>query len=130
MTKVEQQTQERDRQSPEEQTRAGERDRQPERARLNGPELLARAALAGVSLLEMPPLRLEELAALLGNQGMEALLEQQMIPLEEARFTLPEAVETAPFPVPDGDPALAGPPSGLTAGEQGGRAFDPGGLSY
>lgn len=91
---------------------------------------MARAALEGASLLEMPPARLEELAALLGNQGMAALLEQQSLPLEETRFALPEAAQTEPFPVPECDPALAPEPPVLTVGESGGRAFDPAGLSY
>ena len=126
---MEQQIQERDRQRPEEQTRRTPEARQPERERLVGPGQVARAALEEVSLLEMPPARLEELAALMGNQGMVALLEQQSLPLEETWFTLPEAAQTEPFPVPACDPALAPELPALTAGE-GGRAFDPAGLSY
>ena len=91
---------------------------------------MAQALMAGLSLLELPPLRLEELAALMGNQGMADLLEQQSIPLEETRFTLPEPVETTPWPVPETELMLSDPPLDLTAGEQGGRAFDPVGLVY
>ena len=91
--------------------------------------MLLRAALEGASLLEMPPARLEELASLLGNQGMEALLQQQALPAETCTFSLPPDLETVPFPVPGDAPALTGPPAGLAA-EATGRAFDPAGLSY
>ena len=128
---MEQQTQQgRERQRPEEQHTARTRERNPERERLSGPGQLAQALMAGVSLLDLPPLRLEELAALMGNQGMADLLEQQSIPLEETRFTLPEPVGTTPWPVPETELILSDPPPDLTAGEQGGRAFDPAGLVY
>ena len=73
----------------------------------------------------MPPGRLEELAAWLGNQGMADLLERQALPLEEARFPLPQAVETQPFPVPEDAPVPTAQPPSLTAGEPGSRAYDP-----
>ena len=83
----------------------------------------------GASLLEMPPRRLEELAGLVGNQGMTALLEQQALPLEQAPFTLPPEVRTEPFSVPEGEAVLTAEPPVLTAGPAGGRAFDPAGLA-
>ena len=128
---MEQQTQGKERQQrPAEQDRTQTAVRQPERERLSSPGQLALAALEGVSLFEMPPARLETLAALLGNQGMQSLLEQQALPLEEARFTVPGALQTTPFPVPgDASPAVTAPPS-LPAGNSGGRAFDPAGLVY
>lgn len=86
--------------------------------------------LEGASLLDMPPQRLEELAALVGNQSMAALLEQQALPLEEISFLLPEPVETIPYPVPDTEPVPTAQPPALTAGETAGRAFDPAGLVY
>ena len=93
------------------------------------PGLLARAALEGVSLLEMPPAGLEELAALLGNQGMKELLERQALPVEEARLPPLFGVETVPFPVPEGSPPPTAPFPGPPAEEYGGRAFDPAALT-
>ena len=122
---MEQQIQGRDRQHQEEQAPRAAQVRTAERERLSAPGQLARAALEGASLLEMPPARLEELAAWLGNQGMADLLERQALPLEEARFPLPQAVETQPFPVPEDAPVPTAQPPSLTAGEPGGRAFDP-----
>ena len=129
MAEVEQQIREREQQSQEPQNREERESLQPEQERLSGSGQVARAVLEGVSLLEMPPLRLEELAALVGNGEMVALLERQMLPLAETRFSLPKALETAPFPVPDVAALLTQPPTGLSEGEQGGRAFDPAGLS-
>lgn len=129
MTEVEQQIREREQHSQEQQNREERESLQPERERLSGPSQVARAVLEGVPLLEMPPLRLEELAALVGNGEMAALLERQMLPLEETRFSLPKAVETEPFPVPDAVALLTQPPTGLPEGEPGGRAFDPARLS-
>ena len=78
----------------------------------------------------LPPVRLEELAALVGNQGMAALLEGQSLPAEELPFSLPPPLETAPFPVPDTGPVPTAEPPALTGGAPAGRAFDPAGLSY
>lgn len=127
---MEQQIQGRDRQSREQQARGTVREQKPERERLSGPGLLARAVQEGASLLEMPPARLEELAALVGNQGMAALLERQALPVEEASFTVPEAAETEPFSLPETEPVLTAQPPVLTEGESGGRAFDPAGLAF
>ena len=127
---MEQQIQGRDRQSPEQQTRETVRTPQPERERLSGAGILARALQAGAPLLEMPPQRLEELAALIGNQEMEELLEQRALPLEQTQFTLPGKAETTPFLVPENNPVLTAEPTVLTVGESGGRAFDPAGLSF
>ena len=127
---MEQQIQGRDRQSPEQQTRETVRTPQPERERLSGAGILARALQAGAPLLEMPPQRLEELAALIGNQEMEALLEQRALPLEQVSFTLPPEVQTEPFSVPEGETVPTAEPPALTAGPAGGRAFDPAGLSF
>ena len=111
---------------PEEQTR-----RTPERERLlSDAGRILRAASEGASLLEMPPVRLEKLAALVGNQGMAALLEGQSLPAEELPFSLPPPLETAPFPVPDTGPVPIAEPPALTGGAPAGRAFDPAGLIY
>lgn len=127
---MEQQTQGRERQRPEEAARRETQIRTPERERIEGPGLLAQALLEGVPLLEMPPTRLEELAALIGNQGMAALLKQQAPPLEESPFELPPEADTAPFPVPEMPLFFTvQAPEGLSQGE-GGRAFDPAGLVY
>lgn len=87
--------------------------------------------LEGVSLLDMPPQRLEELAALVGNQSMASLLEQQALPWEAVTFSLPaQPVESAPYPVPETVPVPTVHPPALTAGETAGRAFDPAELVY
>lgn len=65
----------------------------------------------------------------MGNQGMGALLERQGLPVEETRFTLPPAVETEPFPVPESGPVRTAEPPALTDGGVGGRAFDPAALA-
>ena len=86
----------------EQQTRA-RTARQPEQTRLSDAGLTARLALEGVSLLDLPPQRLEELAGFIGNSGMLALLELQTPPVEEAEFHMPgQEPGTAPFQVPDG----------------------------
>ena len=89
---------------------------------------MLQGALEGISLLEMPPGRLAELAGLLGNQGMQELLDRQGLPLQQEAFVLPPPVQTAPLAVP-GDlvPETVSPPA-LTAGAWGGRALDPAGL--
>ena len=46
--------------------------------------------LAGESLLDLPPSKLEELAGWVGNQGMAELLELQAGPAEETSFRMPE----------------------------------------
>lgn len=128
---MEQRSQEKTRQT--EQTRETERQtsRIPERERLSGAGYVIRAVAEGASLLDMPPARLEELAGWLGNQNMAALLEAQGGAVAEARFVLPEtAPETAPFPVPETEPLLTGPPQDVTIGETAGRAFDPSALSF
>ena len=66
----------------------------------------------------------------MGNQGMEALLEQQSLPLEETSFTLSQPGETDPFPVPETGPVPTAQPPALTGGDTWGRAFDPAGLVY
>ena len=124
---MEQQIQGRDRQRQEEQAPRAAQVRTAERERLSAPGQLARAALEGASLLEMPPARLEELAAWLGNQGMAQLLERQALPVEETRLTLPEPAQTRPFPVPEGRQLLTASPPELAAQEGAGRAFDPAG---
>lgn len=125
-----QQTQDRDRRTAEKPPQREAEHRAPERERLAGPGLTAQALLEGVSLLDLPPQRLEELAALVGNQGMASLLEQQALPLEEIPFSLPAPVETVPYPVPETAPVFAAQPPSLTVGETAGRAFDPAGLAY
>lgn len=124
-----QQTQNRERQKTERPSRKEAERRTPERERLAGPGLTAQAVLEGAPLWELPPQRLEELAALVGNQGMAALLEGQSLPLEEVPFDLPPEAETAPYPVPDSGPVRTVQPPEL-AGETAGRAFDPAGLVY
>ncbi len=79
---------------------------------------------AGRPLLDLPPEGLEELAAWMGNQGMEELLAAQGPPLEEADFRPPTGEpETEPFPVPEGAPELAD--SQFLNGPVSGQAFDP-----
>lgn len=128
---TEQQTQGRDRQTAEKPAQRETERRTPERERLSGPGLTAQAVLAGVSLLDMPPQRLEELAALVGNQGMADLLEQQALPWEPVSVSLPaQPLETTPYPVPETGPVPVVQSPVLTAGETAGRAFDPAGLVY
>ena len=91
---------------------------------------MAQAVLEGASLLDIPPQRLEELAALVGNQGMVSLLEQQALPLEQVSFSLPQQAETTPYPVPETGPVPTVQPPALTGGQAAGRAFDPAGLVY
>ena len=89
---------------------------------------LAGALLAGESLFDLPPGRLEELASLIGNRAMEELLESQSPPLEEARFELPRGEpETVPYPAEPEAPALA-EPGELAAEPVTAAAFDPAGL--
>lgn len=85
--------------------------------------------LDGVSLLDMPPDGLAELAGLLGNQSMQDLLAMQRLPLTEEAFVLPPPVQTIPFAVPEGlAPDTLTPPAWTEEGS--GRAFDPAGLVY
>lgn len=127
---MEQQTLEREAQSGEKESRQNPEYRSPERERLSSPGQLIRGVLEGGSLLEMPPGRLEELAALVGNQGMAELLERQFLPLEQTRFTLPTETETAPYPVPEWGQSLTAQPPDLPVHEPAGPAFDPAGLVY
>ena len=127
---TEQQTQGREHQKAEQPARRETERRTPERERLSGPGLVAQAVMEGVSLLDMPPQRLEELAALVGNQGMASLLEQQALPLDEVSFSLPQPAETAPYPAPETGPAATVQPPDFTGGGAAGRAFDPAGLVY
>ena len=85
--------------------------------------------LAGESLLDLPPSKLEELAGWVGNQGMAELLELQAGQTEETSFRMPEGEpETEPFPVPESPGLLLDAPRGLTAQESPGPAFDPANL--
>lgn len=126
---MDQQIQERGPQTQEQEQLQKTQAPQPERERLTAAAQLLQSALDGVSLLEMPPGRLAELAGLLGNQGMQELLDRQGLPLQEEAFVLPPPVQTAPLAVP-GDlvPEAVSPPA-LTAGAWRGRAFDPAGLA-
>lgn len=119
------QDQARERQTAQKQDqRTAEHRREPERERLGNAGLTARAVSAGRSLLDLPPEGLEELAAWMGNQGMEELLAAQGPPLEEADFRPPTGEpETEPFPVPEGAPELADSQS--LNGPVSGQAFDP-----
>lgn len=76
-----------------------------------------------MSLLDLPPQRLVELAGFIGNSGMLALMELQSPPLEQARFQMPRGEpETAPFQVPEGlalplaQPGAPGSPAELGGG--------------
>ena len=96
------QDQARERQTAQKQDqRTAEHRREPERERLGNAGLTARAVSAGRSLLDLPPEGLEELAAWMGNQGMEELLAAQGPPLEETAFALPGggavAISTAEY---------------------------------
>ena len=119
------QDQARERQTAQKQDqRTAEHRREPERERLGNAGLTARAVSAGRSLLDLPPEGLEELAAWMGNQGMEELLAAQGPPLEEADFRPPTGEpETEPVPVPEGAPELADSQS--LNGPVSGQAFDP-----
>ena len=128
--RMEQQTLGRETQGRQERTRENPEVWTPERERLSGPAQLAKGVLEGLPLLEMPPARLKDLAALVGNQEMAALLERQSLPLEQTRFTLPRGGETVPCPVPESGQVLTVPPPALPAEEVTGRAFDPAGLVY
>ena len=67
---MEQQSQARERQREQPQDRRAEENRRtPERERLSDAGLAARAVLAGESLLDLPPSRLEELAGWVGAPG-------------------------------------------------------------
>lgn len=120
----------RESQSREERSRELPEARIPERARLSGPGQLARGVLEGLSLLEMPPDRLTELAALVGNQEMADLLEGQSLPLEQTRFTLPQDVACTPYLVPEPSQVPTVSPPALPAEEVTGRGSDPAGLVY
>lgn len=118
---------------PEEQTSRKEArtHREPERARLQDASHALQAALDGVSLLDMPPSRLEELAGWLGNQNMAALLESQGGSVALTRFVSPgEEPGTVPYAIPEVTPPLLLTAQGLTNEETAGRAFDPTGLSF
>ena len=127
---MEQQSQARERQREQPQDRRAEENRRtPERERLSDAGLAARAVLAGESLLDLPPSRLEELAGWVGNQGMAELLELQAGPAEETSFRMPDGeLETEPFPVPESPGLLLDAPQVLTAQESPGPAFDPANL--
>lgn len=128
---MEQQSQEKARQT--EQTRQTEdrTSRTPERERISSAGYVMRAALEGASLLDMPPARLEELAGWIGNQNMAALLEAQAGPVALTRFVPPgPEPETAPIPVPEITPQLTRPPQTLTAGGVTGRALQPSRLAF
>lgn len=82
--------------------------------------------LDGISLLDVPPRRLEELAGWIGNSAMQALLEVRMPRPEESVFRMPgEEPETIPFQVPGTqEPTLVQPvePGGAVST---GAAADP-----
>ena len=122
-------TQERtNRQETRQENRREESREQAQTLRLTHSGELAGALLAGESLLDLPPGRLEELASLIGNRAMEELLESQSPPLEEAWFTLPPGEPgTVPYPAETEAPALA-EPAGLAAEPVAAAAFDPAGL--
>ena len=120
--KVRQETERRDQTEQTRQT--------PERARLSSAGYTLQGVLAGESLFDLPPSRLEELAMWLGNQNMAALLEGQAQPVALTPFALPNTEpDTTPISVPEEPLSLAAPPQDLTAGETVGKAFDPTGLS-
>lgn len=97
-----------------------------ERERLAGAGLTARAVLEGAPLWDLPPVRLEELAGWLGNQGMNALIEAlSPLPAEIRPPPLAAEPDSAAFPVPDGPFAEVAPPVGLTAQEPATAAADP-----
>lgn len=127
---MEQQSQAKVRQETERRDQTEQTRQTPERARLSSAGYTLRGVLAGESLFDLPPSRLEELAMWLGNQNMAALLEGQAQPVALTPFVLPNTEpDTAPISVPEEPLSLAAPPQGLTAGETAGWAFDPAGLS-
>lgn len=110
----------------QEQTWTEQKIQSPERERFGSAGLTARMALDGVSLLDMPPRRLEELAGFLGNSAMQTLLQARTGPPEEAAFHMPEGEpDTVPFQVPERQPLALTRPEGLTAAESAGVAADP-----
>lgn len=116
--KARQETEDRE---PARQTRSS-----PERERLASAGLTARAVLEGVPLWDLPPIRLEELAGWMGNQGMNAWIEAQAPPLTEVRPPpLTAELDSAAFPVPDGPLDEAQQPVGLTAREPATAPADP-----
>ena len=121
---MEQWSQAREHQAAEKQEQRAEEHRQkPEQERLRDAGLMAQAVLAGRSPLEMHPERLEELAGWVGNSAMEAILATQGPTLEECSFQIPRGgLDTTPFPVPEGKPALIEPET--LPGPEGGQAFD------
>ena len=85
--------------------------------------LLAQAALEGMTLLDAPPQTLEELAGLVGNTAMQALLDAQTPQPEEFFFSLPEGEpDTVPLQVPAMELALARPAE-LAGAPEGNGAF-------
>ena len=82
--------------------------------------------LEGAPLWDLPPVRLEELAGWMGNQGMSAWIEGQTPPLAQVwPPPLTAEPEGAAFPVPENTPAETQPPVGLTAREPATAAADP-----
>ena len=92
--------------------------------------MTAQLALAGASLLDMPPARLEELAGFVGNSAMGALLEAQRPPMETAAFQVPDREpDTTPFPVPEGQLPVLPETAGLTRTPSPNVAADPAALA-
>lgn len=107
---------------------AGRDGRRAERERLGTAGFIARLALEGVPLREMPPALVEALAGWTGNSAMEELLDARPLRVEEAGFRMPlQTPETEPFQVPPGwSAALAGP---VELAGMDGVAFDPAALA-
>jgi len=84
--------------------------------------------MAGADLRQMPADRLRELAARLGNSGMEALLAAQT-PAPRLNWFTPSdpTPETKAFPIPAAAPELTQAPQ-LTESGFSGVPFDPAGL--
>ena len=74
-------------------------------------------------LLDAPPQTLEEMAGLVGNTAMQALLDAQTPQPEEISFSLPAGEpDTVPLQVPAMEPALARPVE-LAGAPEGSGAF-------
>lgn len=127
---MEQRTTEQTRTRTEQKLRPTDREsRTPERDRLETAAQAARLVLAGLAPEELEPRRLEDLAAVMGNSAMAALMAARYEEPAQTSFLMPpEETGTPPCPVPETAPETA-QPMALTAQMPVLRAFDPAGLS-
>ena len=92
--------------------------------------LMARLALSGAPLYDMPPPQIEELAGTVGNSAMLDLLSFRPRPLERADFRMPAGEpNNIPFQIPSDQPIELADPTGLAAFPCPEAAADPGSLA-